>query len=230
MLRAYALGAAGAVLSLLLGSVLWFLIESRQQPALVWGGVEYTSKQDFTSYLHSRGAEYETWVLRHPGAAPWEPAPAPEAAGPAPSEASEAPPTGAEADEHWVTQLPLVALVLILASGGTLLLTVRRLRPVSRLRRLRVPLAPARARGRVRSGGGVVLSSVGRHALASVHRLRLSVRRQAESAAGSVRGEDRPPPKLARAQTVNLGNVAFGLLSLMAAGLFGLYVAVLLSA
>lgn len=94
-------------------------------------------------------------------------------------------------------------------------------------------LAPARARGRVRSGGRVVLSSVRRQALASARaarRLRPSMPRLAEPPAGNARVEGRPPPKLARGRTVNLGNVAFGLLSLMAAGLFALYVAVLLSA
>jgi hypothetical protein len=75
-----------------------------------------------------------------------------------------------------------------------------------------------------------VLSSVGRHALASVRRLRPSIRRLAEPAAGNARVEDRPRPKLARARTVSVGNVAFGLLSLMAAGMFALYVALLLSA
>jgi hypothetical protein len=233
VLRAYALGAAGAVLSLLLGAVLWFLIEPQQQPALVWGGVEYTSKQDFTRYLHSRGGEYETWVLRHPGAAPWEPAPTREAAGRSPNEASEAAPTAAEAVEHWVTQLPLVPLGLILASGCALLLTVRRLRPVSRLRRLRVTLRPAPSRSRVRAGGSVAFSAVGRQALASVRaarRLRPSTPRLGKPPSDNTHLEDRPPAKLSRVRTVNVGNVAFGLLSLMAAGLFALYVAVLLSA
>ena len=95
-------------------------------------------------------------------------------------------------------------------------------------------LAPARTRGRVRSGGRVVLSSVRRQAAASVRaarRLRPSVPpRLAEPPAGKARVEGRPPSKLAPGRTVNLGNVAFGLLSLLAAGLFALYVAVLLSA
>lgn len=47
--------------------------------------------------------------------------------------------------------------------------------------------------------------------------------------AGGARVEE-PQPRVSRGRTVNAGNVAFGVLSLMAAGLFALYVVLLLSA
>jgi hypothetical protein len=94
-------------------------------------------------------------------------------------------------------------------------------------------LTSARAGGRARSGERMVLSAFSRHALAFVRaarRLRQSIPRLARSRAGSARIEDHPRPRLARARTVNVGDVAFALLSLMAAGLFALYVVVLFAA
>lgn len=82
----YVIPCVGALASVLLGVVLWFV--THPQPALQWGGHAYTSKHEFARYLESVGASYEVWLARHPGAAPWEPA----AARPAPSAAE----TGAE--------------------------------------------------------------------------------------------------------------------------------------
>ena len=130
-------------------------------------------------------------------------------------------------------RLPLAPLGLILASSCALLLTVRWVRPVARLRRLRVTLAATRSGGRYRSGGRSVLSSVGRLALALVRaarRLRPSIPRLAEQPAGGARGGGRPLSKMVRGRTLGTGDLAFGLLALMAAGLFALYVALLLSA
>lgn len=230
VLRAYALGAAGAVLSLLLGAVLWFLTEPQQQPALVWGGVEYTSKQDFTSYLNSRGADYKTWVMRHPGAAPWEPAPARRAGvptGKASTAASTAP--AGKARESWAEKLPLAPLGLILASGCALLLALRWLRPVAKLRGARAAVLTARRRGRDGGGRAVFRMRVALSSLRAARRLRPSVPRFAEPTAAGARGEGRLP-RVVRGRTISGGDLAFGLLSLMAGGLFALYVALLLSA
>src|SRR5687767_3302869 len=41
-------------------------------PALVWGDRVFVSKAQFASWLEERGASYQEWVGRHPGASPWE--------------------------------------------------------------------------------------------------------------------------------------------------------------
>src|SRR5215212_2867817 len=42
-----------------------------QEPrGLVWAGRDFTSYREFNSFLSARGASYETWAKRHPGAAP----------------------------------------------------------------------------------------------------------------------------------------------------------------
>jgi len=42
-----------------------------QEPrGLAWAGRDFTSRRDFESFLTARGARYETWAKRHPGAAP----------------------------------------------------------------------------------------------------------------------------------------------------------------
>jgi hypothetical protein len=64
-----------AVLVGVLVAGIWFSTRSTEQPGLVWGGTVYTSKQEFNRYLKSKGLSYKTWVVRNPGAAPWEPAP-----------------------------------------------------------------------------------------------------------------------------------------------------------
>jgi hypothetical protein len=47
---------------------------------------------------------------------------------------------------------------------------------------------------------------------------------------GGARGDAAPLSKLGRQRNINVGDVAFGLLTLTAAGMFALYVALLLSA
>jgi hypothetical protein len=62
------------VLAGLLAGAIWFSTQSREEPGLRWGGSVYTSKEQFKGYLKAKGLNYETWVARNPGAAPWEPA------------------------------------------------------------------------------------------------------------------------------------------------------------
>ena len=45
--------------------------------ALVWADRVFTSEQQFSEWLDSRGVDYAAWVERHPGVAPWEAPPAP---------------------------------------------------------------------------------------------------------------------------------------------------------
>jgi len=61
------LGVAAADRPLLSGDAPYVL----QQPrGLAWGGRDFTSTRAFESFLTARGANYETWAKRHPGAAP----------------------------------------------------------------------------------------------------------------------------------------------------------------
>jgi hypothetical protein len=56
--------------------------------ALVWGDRVFTSKAELSEWLKTRGIAYDVWVERHPGAAPWEPAPT-DAAAPARARSNE---------------------------------------------------------------------------------------------------------------------------------------------
>ena len=42
-------------------------------PTLEWAHRQFTSKQEFATFLRTRGASYKVWERRHPGAAPWRP-------------------------------------------------------------------------------------------------------------------------------------------------------------
>ena len=72
VLKAYALGLFSAALALAVVAAIWIGTQPREEPGLLWGGVVYTSKQDFNVYLKSKGLSYKTWVARNPDAAPWE--------------------------------------------------------------------------------------------------------------------------------------------------------------
>ena len=120
MLKAYAFGFFSAVLAVLMVAAISFG-KPTEERALVWGGHTYTTKQQFKDYLATTGLSYETWLARHPGAAPWEPGVI--SIGPITVRAS------TKAREDWVIRLPLAALGLMLAIGAVLLL-LRRLRSV----------------------------------------------------------------------------------------------------
>ena len=72
VLKAYALGLFSAALALAVVAAIWIGTQPREEPGLLWGGVVYTTKQDFNVYLKSRGLSYKNWVTRNPDAAPWE--------------------------------------------------------------------------------------------------------------------------------------------------------------
>jgi hypothetical protein len=44
---------------------------STRVTGLAWAGRVFTSEREFTAFLASRGASYDAWAARHPGAAPW---------------------------------------------------------------------------------------------------------------------------------------------------------------
>ena len=111
---------------------IWFGGQPKEEPALLWGGSVYTSKQEFNVYLKSKGLSYKTWVARNPGAAPWEPpvlrstAKAPE---PTKVRVVTKAPAAAEAGGGgWLGRPLLAGLGLIVATACAFLL-LRRERP-----------------------------------------------------------------------------------------------------
>ena len=48
------------------------LLQDPPPSELLWGGKIYTSREDFAKALRAKGASYEVWAERHPGAAPWD--------------------------------------------------------------------------------------------------------------------------------------------------------------
>jgi hypothetical protein len=132
MLKAYAIGFLGAVLAVGLAAAIMLATQSEQKPGLVWGGTTYTSKEQFSGYLKSKGLSYKTWLARNPGAAPWEPKPRVEVKGATHTATRDR--STREVVEDWATWLPLTPLVVILATGATLVLVRRRLQPSSGFR------------------------------------------------------------------------------------------------
>jgi hypothetical protein len=43
--------------------------------AVAWADRVFTSRAQLADWLEARGTSYESWVARHPGLSPWEPAP-----------------------------------------------------------------------------------------------------------------------------------------------------------
>ena len=115
VLKAYALGLFTAALALALVATIWIGTQPRQEPGLVWGGAVYTSKEDFSVYLKSKGLSYKTWVARNPDAAPWE----------ADTISIGALTVRVSARGDSVLRLFLVAIGLLLAIGTALLLLGR---------------------------------------------------------------------------------------------------------
>jgi hypothetical protein len=114
VLKAYAFGFFSAAAAVLLVAVIWFGTETSPESGLLWGDKVYTSKQGFEGYLKERGLSYKTWSARHSDGAPWDPNKI--TIGAITLRAS------TETREAWVVRLPLAALGLMLATGGTLLL------------------------------------------------------------------------------------------------------------
>jgi hypothetical protein len=111
---------------------IWFGGQPKEEPALLWGGSVYTSKQEFNVYLKSKGLSYKTWVARNPGAAPWEPpvlrstAKAPE---PTKVRVVTKAPAAAEAGGGGWLGRPLLAGLGLLVATACAFLLVRRERP-----------------------------------------------------------------------------------------------------
>lgn len=115
MWKAYALGFFSAAAPVLLVSVIWFGTGTpSQENGLLWGNKVYTSKYDFEDYLKTKGLSYKTWAARHSDRAPWEPNTF--TIGAITLRAS------TQTREAWVVRLPLVAIALMIVTGGTLLL------------------------------------------------------------------------------------------------------------
>ena len=115
------------VLAGVLAGAIWFSTQSREEPGLRWGDTVYSSKAEFKGYLKSKGLNYETWLARNPGAAPWEPKPAAERS---PARKAAAPKSPAVAKDEPGEGLPvgllLLGLGLLLAAGSSILLLRRR--------------------------------------------------------------------------------------------------------
>lgn len=114
MLKAYALGFFSAALAVLVAVAIWLGTRQAEEPALLWGGGVYATKQEFEGYLKSKGLSYKTWLARHPGAAPWEPG--------AINIGAITIRASTKTREDWVVRLPLLTIGSILAGGATLLL------------------------------------------------------------------------------------------------------------
>ena len=158
---------SAVLVAMLIG--IWFATQPRQEPGLLWGGTVYHSKQEFNTYLKSKGLSYKTWVARNPGAAPWEPATV-RVSAKAPS-ASAAP----EARADWMGR-PLIAGIGLMLAAGCAVLLLRGRRP---------------ALARLASGSGGSVASIGPGAVrigksaTGVPTLRASTRRVGVVAAGA---------------------------------------------
>jgi hypothetical protein len=104
---------------------------------LTWAGRVFTSKEEFASFLYARGASYEKWAARHPGAAPWmedyarpgapsKPAPGgATAAGRPPATATATEPAGG-VDGAWRLVFAALAVAIVLLLLAILRLLRRR--------------------------------------------------------------------------------------------------------
>jgi hypothetical protein len=95
------------------------VVAGTRAAGLVWAERVFTSKREFASYLRSRGASYDAWAARHPGAAPWEPKPSPR-------RRAAAPPTRPAPDGDVLALLASIPPAIAVAS--LLLLLMRRRR------------------------------------------------------------------------------------------------------
>jgi hypothetical protein len=122
------------VLAGLLAGAIWFSTQSREEPGLRWGDAVYTSKQEFKGYLKSKGLNYQIWLARNPGVAPWEPEPAAVRSAAKKTAAPEsAVATKAEPGEGLPIRSLLLGLGLLLAAASSFLLLRRRPPAAARL-------------------------------------------------------------------------------------------------
>jgi hypothetical protein len=250
VLKAYAIGFLGAVLVVAIAVAVVNPLRTEEQSGLRWAGTVYTSKADFQGYLKSKGLSYETWLARNPGAAPWEPEPARRVAArkaaPAGERAARAP--TAEPDDvlvPWPGWWPLAAAAAALAGASALLVSrgglqapTLRIRPraPSRRFRRRPSLAFARLGPRleaITAGHHVALPSLrplADAALGAARRLEAAAPLYGERLLAGARADAQQLRKLAGARGISAGDVAFALLAVTAAVMFGVFVVVLFGA
>ena len=149
MLKAYAIGFLGAVLAVGLVAAIVLATQPEQKPGLVWGTTTYTSKEQFRGYLKSKGLSYKVWLARNPGAAPWERTPRADVKGATHTTTRDR--TTREVVEDWASGLPLTPLVVILATGATLIFLRRRPQPSSGVRLALPAQVPRYSQGLFRS-------------------------------------------------------------------------------
>jgi hypothetical protein len=219
MLKTYAVGVLGGLVLALAVAGVYVATEPKQEAGLLWGGIVYDSKQEFNGYLKSKGLSYKVWLQRNPGVAPWEPN----------VQTSVEPSTGTSS-----SRLPLTVIGLMLATGLALLLVLRQARPVL----ARVPTAigglPSRRPRADRLGKrlpvGASLRQLGVLASSAVRSLEAAVPRYSARPVGGRVAEARLLPGFPSERKVRVGDLAFGVLAVIAAAMFVLFVVVLFTA
>jgi hypothetical protein len=238
VLKAYAIGFLGAVLAIAVAGGIWLVTRPAEEPGLVWGGTVYSSKQEFTGYLKSKGLSYKTWLARNPGVAPWEPAARPQetvATTASPGRTPERSATPAREDEGPASSLPLTRIGLIAATVGALLLLLRMPHPALP----RVPRgSTARATVRFRSAARAARAPRALPRIrpprlgvsAATRRLGVIVPRYSARVVKGVQLAARHVPRFMLERNISVGDVMFGLVTVIAAGTLGLFVVLLFSA
>ena len=215
-----------AVLAGVLAGAIWFSTQSREEPGLRWGNEVYSSKDEFKGYLKTKGLNYETWLARNPGAAPWEPkpaavrTPAKKAATPKNSVAA-----NDEPDEGVPVRPLLVGLGLLLAAAASILLLRRR--PAVATRVSAGPAAVYRwvasRRSDRRTGNiAVAASAVG-------GRLRASAPVQGRRVVGAAQATGRRVSHFVRERDVTAPQLAYGLAAVLSAVAIELLIVSMLS-
>jgi hypothetical protein len=224
VLKAYAVGLLGGLVLALVVAGIYVATEPEPERGLRWGDTVYTSRADFNEYLRSRGLSYKVWLARNPGVAPWEPAVGSQAA--QGTSARVAAP-GAVTDDDG-RRLPVAVAGLMLAIGCGLLLLIHGLRTV--VARAQAPPAPAPPR-RARAGLGARLATLA--PLRRIGVLASSAVQGFDAGAARVSGR-RPPdvrlPGFLRQRHFRTSDVAFAVLAAIAAGMFVVFVTLLLTA
>jgi hypothetical protein len=225
VLKAYAVGLLGGLVLALVVAGIYVATEPEPERGLRWGDTVYTSRAEFDAYLRSRGLSYKVWLTRNPGVAPWEPAVEGSEAAPGTSARVAAP--GPVTDEDG-RRLPVAFAGLMLAIGCGLLLLVHGLRTV--VARAQAPPAPAPPR-RARAGLGAKLATLA--PLRRIGVLAASAVQGFDGGAARVSGR-RPPnvplPGFLRQRHFRASDVVFALLAAIAAGMFVVFVTLLLTA
>ena len=214
------------VLAGVLAGAIWFSTQSREEPGLRWGDTVYTSKQEFKGYLKSKGLNYETWLARNPGAAPWEPPVVRRSATKAPAAkvdpaAKKTEPSGSL--EGWSARQLLVGLGLLLAAASFFLL-LRGPRPAA----VRLAAAPVAAFRRLASRDRTRTSRLWDASVAANRRLsvatsdaagrmKVSAPFHGRRLVGAAQATGRRMSHFVRERDVTAPQLAYGLLAVLSA-------------